>query len=110
MNGEALSFSDVAIQTANFERNPNFKNLTVGNLSVEPNGAVSFTMNMNIDPKFVIYSSTQSAASVAPTPASASSAAAVTLPLSVATTTVVTPTPTVPATTTVATTTKTIKP
>ncbi len=67
MNGEALSFSDVAVQTGVFERSTYIKNFAVGSLSVEPSGAVSFTMNMIIVPSLVTYSPTTSIVnSVAP--------------------------------------------
>ena len=55
MKGEAQSFSDVALQSAAFNRTTYFKNLVTSDLSVEQSGLVSFNMTMTIDPSVVGY-------------------------------------------------------
>ncbi len=55
MNGEANSFSDVALQSAAFNKTPYFKNLVVTGLTVEQSGLVSFNMTMTVDPSLIVY-------------------------------------------------------
>jgi hypothetical protein len=65
LKGEALNFSDVALQSAAFNRVSYFKNVSLGNLSVEPTGAVSFNATMTVTPSLVAYA--PAAGSSAPT-------------------------------------------
>ena len=55
MNGEAKSFSDVALQSAAFNKTPYFKNLVVTGLTVEQSGLVSFNMTLTVDPSLIVY-------------------------------------------------------
>ena len=69
VKGEAMGFSDVALQSAAFNRSNYFKNLVVSNLSLEQNGAVSFSMTAIVNPSLVAYapSTTVSISSTTPT-------------------------------------------
>ena len=82
MTGEAVGFSDVALQTAAFNKTPYFKNLTVSGLSLEPTGAVSFSVVMTVDQSLLAYTAPTGATVSAPT------LSGTTTPVSVSTTTV----------------------
>jgi len=64
MNGEAESFTSVALQSDALIGDTYFKNVMVSNFSVEQSGAVSFTVTMTLDPSLVAYGTTPSQSSV----------------------------------------------
>lgn len=97
MNGEALSFSDVAVQTAVFEKSSYIKNLQVGGLSVEPSGAVTFTMNMTIVPSLVKYSPTTVTLDSAGSVSAVSASAVIGAPAASTTSVILPPATTTPA-------------
>jgi hypothetical protein len=70
LKGEALSFSDVALESAALNKTSYFKNISVGDLSVEPSGAVSFNATMTVIPSLVTYVPSATASSAAATPSS----------------------------------------
>ncbi|HUD04155.1 MAG TPA: hypothetical protein VMR73_01545 [Candidatus Paceibacterota bacterium] len=55
MNGEAESFTSVALQSDALISDTYFKNVMVSDFSVEQSGAVSFTVTMTLDPSLVAY-------------------------------------------------------
>ena len=85
MSGEALGFSDVALQSAAFNRTSYFKNIIISGLSVEQNGAVTFNLSMSVDPSLVVYAPQSGAAAV--TAPVTQSAPVVTQPVTVASST-----------------------
>ena len=68
LGGHADSFSTVALQSDQFGSNKVLKDVVFSGISVDPSGAVSFSVGATVDPSYILYSTTLQSAAATTSP------------------------------------------
>jgi len=87
IKGLANGYSDIALQSSVLSKTPYFKNIVFSNLTLNPQGKVSFTVSADVDPTLVSYQKSLAGLKVTlPTSITSTTTAATSTPITASTT------------------------